>query len=185
MPDGPDPDQFCALNDFVTVVWRDADDGKGDYAGRVGDLLHQIARFMKRRGAPLVWAYCRENGPVTGDHLHLAIYVRDGLRDEFRGKVRSWVRARAVGKVKPGAVRFVPVTDRAGGITGLIQYMLKEGDDTVRARFEIPDDIPKFARKGGSVLGKRVSVSASISERARLAAKPDHYEHAGELALAA
>ncbi len=161
LPVAPGSTVLAEPNRFYTINWRDADDGKNDPAARIADILRRLAKFILRSGCPLVWLYARETGPVVGEHFHLAVYVPEERRAALTRQMRSWLAVQTGRRVAPRALKVVPIEERAGGFDGLIRYFLKEGTDAVRQEFEVPEDNPKFARKGGIIWGKRVSVSAA------------------------
>jgi len=154
-------------NLHMVIQWRHAPSNR-PIPERQQRLLNLIGQWVKRRtNRPAVWLYAREVGKLKGEHLHLCIYVPDKLRVPLEAQVRHWLEIEASPEaVAVSAVRADPI--RPGDMRHTLKsYLLKEGDERVRATWVLERHRPT----GGVVQGKRLKVSHSIGPAARKGAE--------------
>lgn len=152
---------------FVTVNWSHAPAKPGcpsHPVDRNGRLKDGLKAFLNRNGVPIVWIEVREKTRALGEHVHLAYFVPDHLREQFALRVRQLV-ARQSDSVTDTAIDVRPVGPRWWDRR---DYMLKAASADVRASYRTS----RF-KKGsqGVIEGPRVRVAHSIGPTARKAAE--------------
>ena len=155
-------------NYWITIHWHWTAHAYSECQSRaLWCFLERLRKWFFRREMPVVWIYVRERAnSAQSEHVHLLLHCPTELEDELNGGVRRWAEAqdpRAV-VVKPcldKTIRGMPYNSRSLALG----YMLKGGDDKVRAQF--PRSASRnWSREQGTIRGKRVGVSAVIGPKA-------------------
>jgi hypothetical protein len=157
-------------NRHLVVHWEKGGLSDAQGAAATGRLLKLITDWVRGRGcaAPYVWV--RENGSDKGSHVHILLHMPDGLGMRL---TRRWYRATTkCSKPRSGAVdtRCIGGTARAGfsrsdwyqaNLAKLLHYLLKGVDEQTGRALGLD-----HWQEGGDIIGKRLSISALVREKA-------------------
>ena len=130
------------------------------------DLLDKASRWLRRKGIPVAFAWVRENGPVKGEHLHLALHLPQPMWGAFKRYLLHAGRFTACGvggeaiRISGGRFGMYAATMRAGAC----RYVLKSLSPITCIALGIRHQPTR------PVTIKRCGVSASIGPKMRKAA---------------
>jgi|SRR5579859_2543160 len=185
---------FCIgkwINRSITIHF--AKGGVRPHARRLlKDFLKHAGDWLNKRGfGPAYYIYVFENPPDGGEHVHILMHVPHDLWDDFQAAELRWIR-KAVQKLG-GKCRRGTLVDKEvffysaftkgsadlsdyliSGLRGSLLYLLKGSDVGLPALLGIDDNeamrLPEKLRHlpQGSILGKRVGFSESLSRQRHL-----------------
>lgn len=144
------------------------------------DLLDKMSRRLRREGIPVAFAWVRENGPVKGAHLHLAIHLPHQHWGAFKryllhaGRFTAFDAGGEAIKITGGRFGMYVPSMRAGACRYILKSMAQTKCEALGIRHK--PTLP--------VKVKRCGISASIGPKARKAAGwrelkslPELHEH--------
>jgi hypothetical protein len=148
------------------VHWEKAGLTDAEAAQATGRLLKLIKDWARRHGGT-VYTWVRENGYGKGSHTHILLHVPRGrslgLTDRWFRAATGWKR-----RLPRGAVRTKSIGGTANcafsgsdwylaNLAYVVAYILKG----VKAEDGFALDLERYGM-GGLVVGKRLSISASL-----------------------
>ena len=156
------------FNRHLTVHWAKARLTDREAAAATGRLIKLIRDWARKRGGDVAHAWVRENGPGKGSHTHILLHIPEGLSLSLS---RRWYRLATGwrGRVPKHAVKTVCIggTARAGrsrsdwyqmNLARLLAYVLKGSNREAGLGLGLD-----AWDEGGSIIGKRIAISANLS----------------------
>jgi len=125
-------------------------------------FLERMSKWLKRRDVPIAFIWVRENAGNKAEHVHVVFYCPKEHSAAFEVASAKWAAAE-----DPRAVFLRPceTKPRCNVHTLVRGYLLKGGDDFVRAAFPVPS-AERHSRYQGEILGKRLGTSRSLGAAA-------------------